>query len=129
MSDRHPNVALIERLDIHDIAASKDVFAEDAVFRYFNPLLPDLQGDYVGLAGIRDFFQKIGALSEGTFRIEPVSATAVGDELVVVHTRNSLIFDNQPITMDVVVVWRIANGRVTEVWDIPSVYTAEPGSG
>ena len=125
MSDTHPNVALINRLDIHDIAASKDVFAEDAVFRYFNPLLPDLQGDYVGLAGIRDFFQKIGALSEGTFRIEPVSAEAVGDELVVVHTRNSLTFDNQPITMDVVVVWRIVNGRVTEVWDIPSVYTAE----
>ena len=129
MSDTHPNVALIERLDIHDIAASEDVFAEDAVFRYFNPLLPDLQGDYVGLAGIRDFFQKIGALSEGTFRIEPVSATAVGDELVVVHTRNSLTFDNQPITMDVVVVWRIVNGRVTEVWDIPSVYTAEQQTG
>ena len=125
MSDTHPNVALIERLDLHDIAASKDVFAEDAVFRYFNPLLPDLQGDYVGLAGIRDFFQKIGALSEGTFRIEPVSVEAVGNELVVVHTRNSLTFDNQPITMDVVVVWRIVNGRVTEVWDIPSVYTAE----
>lgn len=129
MSDTHPNVALIERLDIHDIAASKDVFAEDAVFRYFNPLLPDLQGDYVGLADIRDFFQKIGALSEGTFRIEPVSATAVGNELVVVHTRNSLTFDNQPITMDVVVVWRIVNGRVTEVWDIPSVYTAEQRAG
>ena len=129
MSDTHPNVALIERLDIHDIAASEDVFAEDAVFRYFNPLLPDLQGDYVGLAGIRDFLQKIGALSEGTFRIEPVSATAVGDELVVVHTRNSLTFDNQPITMDVVVVWRIVNGRVTEVWDIPSVYTAEQQTG
>ncbi|MEM8589707.1 MAG: nuclear transport factor 2 family protein [Pseudomonadota bacterium] len=129
MSDTHPNVALISRLDIHDIAASKDVFAEDAVFRYFNPLLPDLQGDYVGLAGIRAFFQKIGALSAGTFRIEPVSATAVGDELVVVHTRNSLTFDNQPITMDVVVVWRIVNGRVTEVWDIPSVYAAEQQTG
>ena len=124
MSNTHPNVALIERLDIHDIAASKDVFAEDAVFRYFNPLLPGLQGDYVGLAGIRDFFHKIGALSAGTFRIEPVSATAVGDEPVVVHTRNSLTFDTQPITMDVVVVWRIVNGRVTEVWDIPSVYAA-----
>jgi len=129
VSDTHPNVALIERLDIHDIAASKDVFAEDAVFRYFNPLLPALQGDYVGLAGIRDFFQRIGALSERTFRIEPVSATAVGNELVVVHTRNSLTFDNQPITMDVVVVWRIVNGRVTEVWDIPSVYTAEQQPG
>ncbi len=127
MSDPHPNVALIERLDIHDIAASKDVFAEDAVFRYFNPLLPDLQGDYVGLTGIRDFFQKIGALSEGSFRIEPVSAEAVGNELVVVHTRNSLTFDNQPITMDVVVIWRIVNGRITEVWDIPSVFTVMQG--
>ena len=48
---------------------------------------------------------------------------AVGDELVVVQTRNSLTLEGQPITIDVVVVWRIVDGRITEVWDIPSAYT------
>jgi len=123
MADKHPNVALIERLDIRDIAAAADVFADDVVFHYFNPRRPELQGDYVGLAGIRAFFEKIGAISAGTFRIEPVSVTPVGDELVVVQTRNSLTLGGHPITMDVVVVWRIVDGRITEVWDIPSVNT------
>ena len=123
MAEKHPNVALIEQLDVRDIAAATDVFAEDAVFHYFNPKLPELQGDYVGLAGIRTFFEKVGGVSAGTFRIEPVSLTPVGNELVVVHTRNSLTLEGQEITMDVVVVWRIVDGRVTEVWDIPSVFT------
>ena len=123
MSDEHPNVALIKRLDISDIASAAEVFAEDAVFHYFNPRLPDLQGDYVGLAGIGAFFQKLGSLTAGTFRIEPVSVTPVGNELVVVHTRNSLTLEGQEITTDVVVVWRVVDGRVAEVWDIPSVYS------
>lgn len=123
MADTHPNVALIEQLDVRDIAAAANVFAENVVFHYFNPKLPEIHGDYIGLAGIQTFFEKIGSISAGTFRIEPVSITPVGDELVVVHTRNSLTLEGQPITLDVVVVWRIVDGRVAEVWDIPSVYT------
>lgn len=126
MAENHPNVALIEKLDVRDVAAATDVFAEDAVFHYFNPRLPQLQGDYVGLAGIRSFFEKVADASAGTFRIEPVSLTPMGDELVVAHTRNSLVLEGRQITTDVVVVWRIVDGRVAEVWDIPSVY-APPG--
>ena len=122
MSGKHPNVALIERLDLHDIAAAGDIFAEDVVFHYFNPRLPEIHGDYVGRTGIRNFFEKIGETTKGTFRVEPISLTPVGDELVVTHTQNSLTFEGQPITTDVVVVWRIVEGRIAEVWDIPSVY-------
>ena len=121
MDRKHPNVALIEKLDVRDIAAAADVFAADVVFHYFNPRLPDIQGDYVGLAGIRAFFEAVGRISAGTFRIEPVSITPVGDELVVTHTRNSLTHEGQPVTFDVVVVWRIVDGRICEVWDIPAV--------
>ena len=103
MSEEHPNVSLIS---------------------YFNPLLPEIQGDYVGLSGIQSFFAKIGAITDGTFRVERISETAVGDELVVVQTRNFMTIQGQSIATDVVIVWRVVDGRVVEVWDIPSIYTS-----
>ncbi len=127
MASEHPNVALISQLDPANLTAAPHLFADDVVFHYFNPNLPDLQGDYTGIDGIRDFFERIGALSEGTFRVHPVAATAAGDELVVVRTQNSLTFGGEAIKIDVVVVWRIVNGRVTEVWDIPSAFTTADG--
>lgn len=118
MTEIHPNVALLQQLDRRDMAASAHLFADDAVFHYFNPNLPDLQGDHVGPDGIRALFKAIGEKSSGTFRIEPVSATPVGKELVVVHSRNTLTLEDGTVTMDVVVVWRIVQGRIAEVWDI-----------
>jgi ketosteroid isomerase-like protein len=118
MSEDHPNVALLKQFDPGDMAASAGLFADDAVFHYFNPNLPELQGDHVGPAGIRAFFEALAERSRGTFRIEPVSATPVGRELVVVQSRNSLTLDEQTVTVDVVVVWRFVDGRVAEVWDI-----------
>ena len=129
MDAKHPNVALIERLDVRDMTAAADVFAKDVVFHYFNPHLPEIQGDYVGLEGVGAFFAKIGAVSRGTFRIHPVSVKPVGDELVVTHTQNTLTLDGKEITTDVVVVWRIVDGRIAEVWDIPSAHAPRPGKG
>ena len=118
----HPNLALLKQINLQDIASSKDVFTEDVVFHYFNPNLPEMQGDYVGLDGLRAFFTRIGGTSKGTFRVNPVSATAVGDELVMTHTRNTLTLDGTPIETDVAVIWRIVDGRIGEIWDIPSAY-------
>ena len=47
----------------------------------------------------------------------------MGDELVVAHTRNSLTLGDQPIAVDVVVVWRMVDSQIAEVWDIPSMHT------
>ena len=118
MTEIHPNLELLGQLDRRDMAASAHLFADDAVFHYFNPNLPDLQGDHVGPAGIRAFFAALAEISHGTFRVEPVSAVPVGKELVVVQSRNSLTFDHRTVTVDVVVVWRIVEGRIVEVWDI-----------
>ena len=118
MVAEHPNVALLGQLDRRNIAASAHLFAEDAVFHYFNPNLPELQGDYVGPKGVRSFFETLAEKSRGTFRIEPVSATPVGEELVVVQSRNSLTFEGRTVTLDVVVVWRIVGDQIVEVWDI-----------
>lgn len=118
MSGEHPNIALLKRFDPSDMAASTALFAEDAVWHYFNPNLPDLQGDHVGPDGIRAFFGTLADMSRGTFRVEPVSVTPVGKELVVVQSRNVLTLGERTVTVDVVVVWRFVGGRIVEVWDI-----------
>ncbi|WP_419912028.1 nuclear transport factor 2 family protein [Hoeflea sp.] len=123
MAELHPNVALLSRFDPRNLASATELFSQDAVFHYFNPKLPDVQGDYVGLSGIQKFFETIAARTDGTFKVEPISMTPVGDELVVMHTRNTMTLEDQAFAIDVVLVWRIVDGRISEVWDIPSVYT------
>jgi len=123
MTQDHANVGLLKQLDIGNIPGNADLFSEDFIWHYFNPKLPEIQGDYVGLAGLRDFFQNLGSLTRGTFKSEPQSVTAYGDELVVAHARNTLAMDGRSLEIDAIVVWRIVGGRIVEAWDIPSVYT------
>ncbi len=123
MTKEHPNISVLEKFDPTNLAGSADVLAENAVWHFFNPLLPDVQGDYVGLKGFQAFFGKLGGKTDGTFKVNLISTIAVGDELVVTHSKNSMILEGRPIETDVVVVWRIVDGLITEVWDIPSVYT------
>ena len=124
MTEVHPNVALLSKFDPANVAGAADIFAEDVVFHFFNPNLPDVQGDYVGLTALQEFFGTMAKKTAGTFRVNPVSVTAAGDELVVVQTKNTMILEGRQIETDVAVVWRIVDGRITEVWDIPSVHTA-----
>ncbi|NNC36479.1 MAG: nuclear transport factor 2 family protein [Acidimicrobiales bacterium] len=124
MTDPHPNLAVLARLNPADMAGSADAFAPDVVFHYFNPHLPDLTGDYIGREGVVAFFAKIGAKSKGTFTVTPQSIHPFGDELVVTHTINTMTLnDDLDISTQVVVVWRIVDGLIREVWDIPSVFT------
>lgn len=122
MTDEHPNVALLKRVDFGNLAGAADLFAENFVWHFFNPRLPDVEGDYAGVSGLQTFLEKMVALTEGTFKVEPISVTAVGDELLVMHNKNRMTLQGMSIETDVVVVWRIVDGRFSEVWDIPSVY-------
>ncbi|PWL38944.1 nuclear transport factor 2 family protein [Flagellimonas aquimarina] len=123
MHKEHPNITILKRFNPANIDSISVVLAEDAVFHYFNPKLPDIQGDYIGFNGFRMFFEKIAKRTSSTFKVNPVSATPIGDELVVVHSINTMDIENQPLEINVVVVWRIVDGKIKEVWDIPSVYT------
>ncbi len=123
MADEHPNLSLFKRLDIRNLAACSDLFAQDFVWHYINPRLPDIEGDFLGLAGLQKFFEAIGAKTNGTFKGQPISITACGDELVVTHVRNTMTIEDQPIAIDAVVVWRVVDGRLAEAWDIPSAHT------
>lgn len=129
MAEEHSNVSLLKRLDLGDLAGSADLFAEDFVWHFFNARLPDVQGDYVGLAGLQAFFEKLGATTGGTFKVEPISITPFGDELVVTCVRDTMVIEGMPVEIDAVVVWRIIGGRFAEAWDIPAVNTARPQVG
>ena len=124
MSEEHPNIAVLKRFDPGNVAGTVDVFAEDAVFHYFNPLLPDLHGDYVGRAGIQTFFEKLATLTGAAFKVNLISVTPVGDELVVLHRKQVVTMEERQIESDVVVVWRFVEGQIAEVWDIPSIHAA-----
>jgi ketosteroid isomerase-like protein len=57
------------------------------------------------------------------FTVEPISATAHGDELVVTHTKNTMTMEGESFAIHAVVVWRFVEGRIVEAWDFPSAYT------
>ncbi len=99
-------------------------FADDFVFHFFNPQLPDLDGDYHGVDGIAGFFERLGELSETGFDQVHHSLQPCGDELLVAFVTNTLSFDAATIDVDAVVVWRVLDGKIHEAWDIPAVNTA-----
>ncbi len=129
MHDQHPNIETMSRLDLRDLDACAQLFADDFVWHYFNPNLPEVEGDYFGINGLKEFFRKIAARTNGTFRVEPVSIQPIGDELVVTHVRDGLEFEGESIVIDVVVVWRIVEGQIAEAWDIPSAFTTIASEG
>ena len=125
MDTTHPNIAVLQQFNTANISASIGIIAEDAIFHYYNPMLPDLQGDYLGRQGFMEFFEKIAGKSKGTFKNTPLSITSMGNELVVTHVKNTMTLNDQQIEIDAVVVWRILDGKIKEAWDIPAVYTAK----
>lgn len=121
----HPNIALLEKLDIQNLDACTNIIAGNFIWHYFNPRLPELEGDYRGIEGLKRFFAKLAQISNGSFQVNVIDARAVGDELVVAQACNRLsleAFEGDTIETDVVVVWRVVNGKIAEGWDIPTAY-------
>ena len=80
------------------------------------------------MAGGRRGVARLARRTGGTFGVEPVSASSAEDELAVTHARLQLTLDTRQIQTDVVVVWRLHNNRVVEVWDIPAVHAPSVGA-
>ena len=122
----HPNLAVLQQLDLHNLKACGSLFADHFTWHYFNSELPELNGDYHGLEGLQDFFAKLGHLSKGSFRQRLADVRPVGDELVITQVCNQMTLDDASFEVDAVVVWRIVNDQIAEAWDIPAVNTVRP---
>jgi len=124
MTDSHPNIELLMKLNLRDLDASAALFSDTFVWHFFNPKLPDVQGDYLGVEGLKAFFKSMAGKTEGSFNVNPVSVTPVGNELLVVHVRDTMDLEGRSLETDAVVIWRMVDGQITEAWDIPAVFTA-----
>ena len=118
----HPNLLILQKLDIRNLDSCADIIADNFVWHYYNPKLPELQGDYKGVRELKEFFGKLASMSGDSFGVTVVDSRAVGDELVVTQTCNHITFEGRAIEFDVIVVWRFIEGKIAEAWDIPSVY-------
>ncbi|WP_372738939.1 nuclear transport factor 2 family protein [Neptunomonas sp.] len=123
MEDIHPNLSLLKNLNLQDLDACRSILADNFVWHYFNRHIPDLEGDYRGVDGLKSFFAKLGERSDSSFRVNVIDIRTAGDELVVTQVCNSMNLEGSLMEFDAVVVWRIVNGQVAEAWDIPAVNT------
>ncbi|MGD1896753.1 MAG: nuclear transport factor 2 family protein [Phormidesmis sp.] len=124
----HPSVSLIQQLDPANLAASSHLFSDDFVWHFFNPKLAEMHGDYVGVEGLKTFFEKLQLQTGNTFQVEPISLIPIGDELAIAHVKDRMTLNGNTIELDAVVIWRIVNGLIAEAWDIPSVYSDRTAS-
>ncbi len=125
MNKEHPNIGILKRFDPSNPNTLADVLAEDFVWHYINPKLRELEGDYFGLSGLTDFFNRLAGRTSGSFKVNPISITPMGDELITTHVKDTMFLEGKPMEIDAIVVWCIINGKIKEAWDIPVIHTAK----
>ena len=125
MDKEHLNISMLKRFNPANPNTLAEVLAEDFVWHYINPELSALEGDYFGLSGLKDFFQKIAVHTSGSFKVHPISITPFGDELIVTHVKDRLSLEGKLMEIEAVVIWCIIDGQIKEAWDIPIVHTAK----
>jgi ketosteroid isomerase-like protein len=104
-----------------DIGAIKGLLADDFVWHDFNPRRAEGAGDLSGLPEFPDPFSRLAYATGGTFKIETISASPSGDELLVTHVWPKPSSDGTPVEGDAVIVWRTHQGRIAEAWDSPNI--------
>ena len=125
MNKEHPNISILKKFNPANPNSLAEVLAEDFVWHYINPELSELEGDYFGLSGLTDFFQKLAGRTKGSFKVNPISIIPMGDELIITHVKDTMILKGKPMEIDAVVLWCIIDGQIKEAWDIPIVHTAK----
>ncbi len=125
MKGEHPNISVLKRFNPEDPNTAVELLSNDFVWHYINPELPEMEGDYAGLYGLKDFFTRLGRRTDGSFKVNPLSIVPLGDELIITHVKDSLALEGKPMEIDAVVLWCIVDGKIKEAWDIPVKHTAK----
>ena len=106
-----------------DMAALAATFSPDAVWH--QPGANQVSGDHIGPDAIIAHLGRFMELSGGTFALETESATESGD-LVSATVRFRAQREGQPdLDQHGVDVFRVADGRIAEVWLISEDQAAE----
>ncbi|NNC61694.1 MAG: SnoaL-like domain-containing protein [Eudoraea sp.] len=124
MTKEHPNINILKRFNPANPGTASEVLAEDFVWHYINPELPEMEGDYYGLSGLIKFFKEIAGRTAGSFKVKPISIMPLGDKLVITHVKDSMLLAGKKMKIEAVVIWCIIEGKIKEAWDIPVKHTA-----
>jgi hypothetical protein len=110
------NVAVIRRA----FDADASMLAEDAAWHFLSPV-PELVAHFEGRDAIVEEWPKmLHELTGGTFTKRLVDVWPVGDDLVVAHVEVAMTIAGEHHQGSSVVVYRLADGVVSEGFDIPS---------
>lgn len=106
-----------------DMQALAATFAEDAVWH--QPGTSQVSGDKVGPDAIIAHLGLFMALSDGTFALETESATESGDLVSATVSFRASREGRADLAQHGVDVFRVAEGRIAEVWLISEDQSAE----
>jgi ketosteroid isomerase-like protein len=113
----HPNVALLrkglEAFQKGDLDTVRQFLDPNVIWH--TPGRNPLSGDYKGADEVLAFFGRLLQETEGTFKIE-IHDTLANDQHGVQLTRNSAQRKGKSLAVNVVNVFHISNGKVTEAW-------------
>jgi ketosteroid isomerase-like protein len=105
-----------------DLATVTGLFARDIVWTI--PGNSAIAGEYNGTEEILGFFANLMGSSGGTFSL-PLNHLLASDDRVVALCSQSAERNGQTLDADLVHVWHLADGKVTQFWGIP--YDAATG--
>lgn len=118
----HPNEDLLREgyaaFGRGDLDALQDqFFAPDITWHY--PGKSPFAGDYHGTGEVVGWLVRTFEVSGGTVRVD-LNAVVANDDLAVALTTVNAQRDGKAITDDTVQVFRIRDGKATEVWSYPA---------
>jgi uncharacterized protein len=117
----HPNEDLLRKgynaFDAGNLETVLGLFADDIKWHVSGR--SPLAGIYKGREEVLGFFEKLGELTEGTFRLE-VQDVLANEGLGVVLTKELGQHAGRTLDVDTVHVWTIEEGKLTEFHDRPA---------
>jgi ketosteroid isomerase-like protein len=112
------NRAALESLYFGDRTLFFESLAEDYVCHTLGD--SPLAGDFVGAEGMRAHVAQMRELSGGTFKAGPRGPMLVDDVHALVPTRVMASRpDGRQLDMEGLGLWRFADGKVAEHWELP----------
>jgi uncharacterized protein len=114
----HPNVQRMRdgyvAFGKGDLAALEDLFTEDVVWHVAGR--SELAGTYEGRTAVFEFFGKVMELTEGSFRVEPLTLLA-DDHYGCAPVRITAHRGDRHLDVMNLQASRLEDGRVAEFWD------------